>query len=65
MGRAVHSGWGRQHGHVASLPPAHATHPQFMIVLFMINVVFSVVKGAVNAANKAGGDKKDDDWDSL
>ncbi|GBF92864.1 hypothetical protein Rsub_05483 [Raphidocelis subcapitata] len=37
---------------------------QFMIVLFMINVVFSVVKGAVNAANKPGG-KSDDDWDSL
>lgn len=39
---------------------------QLMFLLVIANVVFSIVKGAVNAAGKAGGDKKkDDDWDSL
>jgi uncharacterized membrane protein len=36
---------------------------QMMFLLLIVNVVFSVVKGAVSAAGKA--DKKDDDWDSL
>lgn len=36
---------------------------QLMFLLVIANVVFSIVKGAVNAAGKAG--KKDDDWDSL
>ncbi|KAI8471376.1 MAG: hypothetical protein J3K34DRAFT_417420 [Monoraphidium minutum] len=40
---------------------------QIMFLLVIVNVVFSLVKGAVNAANSAGnGKSKDDgDWDKL
>lgn len=37
---------------------------QIMFLLLIVNVVFGIVKGAINAAGSATK-KKDDDWDQL